>query len=48
MKLTIIDDNNKKHIIKCTEDHKIWIESKNKYIQAKDLKENMQVIIRDI
>ena len=44
VELIIEDDNGEEHIIKCTEDHKIWIESENKYIEAGKLKENMEVI----
>ena len=47
VELTIEDDNGNEHIIKCTEDHKIWIESENKYIEAGKLQENMEVVCYD-
>lgn len=45
VELTIVDENNKEHIINCTSDHKIWIESENKYIEAGKLVENMEVVV---
>lgn len=44
VKLTIEDENGIENIIECTEDHKIWIESENKYIEAGKLTPNMEVI----
>lgn len=44
VKICIEDDNGNEHIIKCTEDHKIWIESEKEYIEAGKLLEDMEVI----
>ncbi len=44
IELVIKDENGNDHIIKCTEDHKIWIESENAYIEAGKLKEGMEVV----
>lgn len=44
VKVVIEDELGKEHIIECTEDHKIWIESEQKYIEAGKLIENMEVI----
>ena len=46
MEIVIEDENGKEHTIRCTDNHKIWIESEQKYIEAKDIKENMEVICR--
>lgn len=45
VRLIIKGEDNIKYIIKCTEDHKIWIESEHKYIEAGKLKKDMEVVI---
>lgn len=47
MELVIEDDNGNEYKIRCTNNHKIWIESENKYIRADELKKNMEVIINE-
>lgn len=47
VKIVIEDESGNECIIKCTEDHKIWIESENSYIEAGKLIEGMNVILRD-
>ena len=44
VKIIIEDENNNNYTIECTEDHKIWVESKNKYIEAGKLIFGMEVI----
>jgi len=46
VKLTIEDENGIEHVIECTEDHKVWIESENKYIEAGKLTSGMEVICK--
>jgi hypothetical protein len=47
VKITIEDENGIEHIIKCTEDHKIWIESEQQYIEAGKLIKDMEVIVNN-
>ena len=47
VKLTIEDENGIEHIVECTEDHKVWIESENKYIEARKLINGMEVILKE-
>ena len=41
--ITIEDENGFEHVIRCTENHKIFVN--NQYIKAKDIKENDEVIV---
>lgn len=45
IKITIEGPDNTEYVIKCTEDHKIWVESEQKYIEAGKLKDDMNVIL---
>lgn len=44
VRLVIEQEDGTEKIIECTEDHKIWIESENKYIEAGKLIEGMEVV----
>lgn len=44
MMITCKDESENIYNVKCTQDHKIWIHSQNKYRKAEDIKINMELI----
>ena len=46
MRITIKQEDGSLNVLECTNNHKIWIESENKYIRADEIVKGMEVIIK--